>query len=172
MRGGTLHPGRRRKQGETPSVVTPARRAVRSVLVMQRHRQHRLALVAGAGDGLEAHQRRRALAVVVADVDGEGDDAPAALPSDGQGQHPQHVPFNFWIHRIAIPLVPLVAPVLLFFVAWYWAPAVFVLGYLLQRIGHLAEGNDLGEWAAIKRLLGLPDVGMAPRWKPRDPAQP
>ena len=25
-------------------------------------------------------------------------------------------------------------------------------GILLQWIGHLAEGNDLGEWAAIKRV--------------------
>jgi hypothetical protein len=46
-----------------------------------------------------------------------------------------------------------------------------VLGYLLQWIGHLAEGNDLGEWAAIKRLLGLPYVGIAPRWNPDDPGR-
>ena len=45
----------------------------------------------------------------------------------------------------------------------------FVLGYALQYVGHLAEGNDLGEWAAIKRLLGLPYVGIAPRWNPEDP---
>jgi len=41
----------------------------------------------------------------------------------------------------------------------------------LQYIGHLAEGNDLGEWAAIKRLLGLPYVGIAPRWNPEDPSR-
>lgn len=45
---------------------------------------------------------------------------------------------------------------------WYWALAAFVVGYALQWIGHSAEGNDVGEWAAIKRLMGLPYVGVAP----------
>ena len=44
-----------------------------------------------------------------------------------------------------------------------------VLGYVLQYLGHRAEGNDLGEWAAIKRMLGLPYVGVSPRWNPDDP---
>jgi 2-hydroxy-palmitic acid dioxygenase Mpo1-like len=74
------------------------------------------------------------------------------------------LPFNFWIHMVGIPLALLVAPALLVFAEWYWALAAFVLGYLLQWVGHLAEGNDLGEWAAIKRLLGLPYVGISPRW--------
>jgi len=55
--------------------------------------------------------------------------------------------------------------ILLFFVDWYWAVAAFVLGYLLQYIGHTVEGNDLGEWAGIKRMLGLPYVGISPRWQ-------
>jgi hypothetical protein len=75
----------------------------------------------------------------------------------------QH-PFNFWIHMVGIPLA--VAGVVLFLVLpwsmWYWALAAFVAGYILQWIGHRVEGNDLGEWAAIKRLLGLPYVGIAP----------
>jgi hypothetical protein len=81
------------------------------------------------------------------------------------------LPFNFWIHLIGIPLALLVAPVLLFFFDWYWAAGAFALGYLLQWIGHLAEGNDVGEWAAIKRLLGLPYVGISPRWNPADPSR-
>jgi len=64
-----------------------------------------------------------------------------------------------------------VASIPLFFVCeWYWGVGALVLGYLLQYVGHLAEGNDLGEWAAIKRLLGLPYVGIAPRWNPEDPS--
>jgi hypothetical protein len=39
-----------------------------SVLVGHQDRDDGLALVAGATEGLEAHQRRRPLAVVVADV--------------------------------------------------------------------------------------------------------
>jgi len=40
-----------------------------------------------------------------------------------------------------------------------------VAGYFLQWLGHRAEGNDVGEWAGIKRLLGLPYVAIAPRWQ-------
>jgi hypothetical protein len=86
-----------------------------------------------------------------------------------QGWRLRHqLPFNFYIHLIGIPLA-VSSVALLFLVDWYWAVAAFVLGYVLQYVGHLAEGNDLGEWAAIKRLLGLPYVGIAPRWNPDDP---
>src|SRR5262245_25691197 len=75
------------------------------------------------------------------------------------------LPFNFGIHMIGIPMT-LVGIVLLFMYLshWYWGVGLFVLGYVLQYIGHLAEGNDLGEWAGIKKLLGLPYVGVSPRW--------
>jgi Protein of unknown function (DUF962) len=77
------------------------------------------------------------------------------------------LPLNFWIHLIGIPLA-VAGVVLLFFLPWYWGVGAFVLGYFLQWFGHQAEGNDLGEWAAIKRLFGLPYVGIAPRWAPQD----
>jgi uncharacterized membrane protein YGL010W len=73
-------------------------------------------------------------------------------------------PFNFWIHLIGIPLA-VAGVVLLFFLPWYWGVAAFVLGYFLQYIGHVAEGNDLGEWAAIKSLIGLPYVAISPRYE-------
>jgi hypothetical protein len=80
------------------------------------------------------------------------------------------LPFNFYIHMIGIPLAVSSLPLLLFFpYEWYWALAAFVGGYFLQWLGHQAEGNDVGEWAAIKRLLGLPYVGISPRWNPPDP---
>lgn len=86
-----------------------------------------------------------------------------------QGWRLRHqLPFNFVIHLIGIPLA-VSGVVMLFFLPWYWGVGAFMLGYLLQWIGHLAEGNDVGEWAAIKRLLGLPYVGIAPRWNPEDP---
>ena len=59
------------------------------------------------------------------------------------------------------------APILLLAMPWdewYWAALSFVFGYVLQWLGHCAEGNDLGEWAALKRLLGLPYVAVAPRY--------
>ena len=33
--------------------------------------------------------------------------------------------------------------------------------------GHLVEGNDMGEWAGIKRLCGLPYVAISPRYSQR-----
>lgn len=73
-------------------------------------------------------------------------------------------PFNFAIHLFGIPLA-VIGVGLLFVLPWYWGVAALALGYLLQYVGHAVEGNDLGEWAGIKRLLGLPYVGIAPRWQ-------
>ena len=77
-------------------------------------------------------------------------------------------PFNFGIHLIGIPLA-ILGVILFFFVPWYWALAAFAGGYVLQFIGHCVEGNDLGEWAAIKRMLGLPYVSIAPRYQQNEP---
>jgi hypothetical protein len=72
-------------------------------------------------------------------------------------------PFNFWIHLIGIPLA-VAGVVLLFTSFWAWGIVAFIAGYILQYVGHLVEGNDVGEWAAIKRLLGLPYVSISPRF--------
>lgn len=80
------------------------------------------------------------------------------------------LPFNFAIHMVGIPVAVAGIP-LLFLTPWYWGVGAIFLGYLLQFIGHKAEGNDVGEWAAIKKLLGLPYVGIAPRWNPEDPTK-
>ena len=77
----------------------------------------------------------------------------------------QH-PFNRGIHLIGIPLT-LIGIGLFFTLAWehwYWGVGTFAGGYALQCLGHLVEGNDLGEWAGVKRFLGLPYVAIAPRY--------
>ena len=78
----------------------------------------------------------------------------------------QH-PFNRGIHLIGIPLA--LGSIALFFWLpwdeWYWSVLAFVVGYVLQWIGHLVEGNDLGEWAAVKRVLGWPYVSIAPQFQ-------
>ena len=74
----------------------------------------------------------------------------------------QH-PFNFGIHLIGIPLA--VAGLPLLFWHWYYGVGAIFLGYLLQYIGHKVEGNDVGEWIPIKRLLGLPYVSISPRFQ-------
>jgi hypothetical protein len=91
-----------------------------------------------------------------------------------QGWRLRHqLPFNFYLHLLGIPLA--VAGVVLLLALpwerWYWGAGAFVLGYVLQYVGHRAEGNDVGEWAAIKRLLGLSYVGISPRWNPEDPGR-
>jgi Protein of unknown function (DUF962) len=80
----------------------------------------------------------------------------------------QH-PVNFAIHLLGIPLA-VSGLFLLFFLPWYWGVSAFILGYALQYAGHAVEGNDVGEWAGIKRMLGLPYVSIAPRWQ-QPPAQ-
>jgi hypothetical protein len=75
------------------------------------------------------------------------------------------LPFNFWIHvLLGIPLAYPVTIAFLVLQMWWWALGSFILGFFLQWVGHQAEGNDVGEWAGIKRLLGLPYVGISPRW--------
>src|SRR5262245_2303001 len=67
----------------------PSPRPVSWLILIRPHDdQDRLAAVLGAAQGFEADERRRSLAVVVADVQGEQHDAPAALPGDGIAQHP------------------------------------------------------------------------------------
>lgn len=48
---------------------------------------------------------------------------------------------------------------------WNWALGAFVLGYLLQFLGHAIEGNDAGETILVKKALGLPYVAVIPRTK-------
>lgn len=77
---------------------------------------------------------------------------------------------SFWLHMIGIPLT--IAALVLAGVqlaAWrwdlWWRPtALLLVGYLLQWIGHLIEGNDMGEVVLIKRALGWPYIAVSPRF--------
>lgn len=84
--------------------------------------------------------------------------------------------FNFWIHVLGIPAA-VAGVVLLAQAAWYgdavwalWGLGLFVAGYALQFWGHAVEGNEVGEWVAIKKVLGLPYVAVAPA--PDAPPEP
>src|SRR4051794_32058646 len=78
------------------------------------------------------------------------------------GSRHQH-PFNFAIHMFAVPL-SFFGVLKWFDGEWYLGTLLFVTGYLLQFVGHLVEGNDIGEWALIKWGLGWPRVPISPRW--------
>ena len=72
-------------------------------------------------------------------------------------------PFNFWIHMVGIPMAVAGLP-LLFLAPWYWGVGAILVGYFLQWVGHRVEGNDVGEFIPVKRLLGLPVVAVAPQY--------
>ena len=80
-------------------------------------------------------------------------------------------PLSFWLHMVGIPLVIcslLLAGYQLYLWRWdlWWRPALlFILGYLLQFLGHRHEGNDVGEIILFKRLLGRPYIDISPRFQ-------
>ncbi len=51
----------------------------------------------------------------------------------------QH-PLNRLTHSIGIPMIVVSLP--LFFFNWQWALALFVVGWILQFVGHAIEGNQ------------------------------
>jgi uncharacterized membrane protein YGL010W len=75
------------------------------------------------------------------------------------------------LHVIGIPLTllaVLLAGYQLLLGCWdlWWRPALLLgIGYLLQFLGHLHEGNDMGEVVLIKRLLGRRYVAVSPRYQ-------
>lgn len=75
-------------------------------------------------------------------------------------------PGNMAFHAIGLP-VTFILPI--HFLVWHkhypasWALIAFVVGYVLQFIGHAIEGNDAGELILIKRWLGRPYVEFGPR---------
>ena len=80
-------------------------------------------------------------------------------------------PGNMAFHIIGLP-VTFVLPI--HFLVWHkqyppsWALIAFVVGYVLQFIGHAIEGNDAGELILIKRWLGHPYVEFGPRHPSRN----
>ena len=81
----------------------------------------------------------------------------------------QH-PISFVLHLVAIPMIPWalgLAGYQLYHGAWslWWRPvALLVLSYGLQWIGHVIEGNDMGEVILVKKLLGKRYVAVSPRY--------
>jgi hypothetical protein len=70
-----------------------------------------------------------------------------------------------------IPLTILAIPVAgvqLYHGQWnlWWRPVLLlVVGYALQYMGHICEGNDMGEIVLLKRLLGRPYVSVSTRYR-------
>lgn len=69
-----------------------------------------------------------------------------------QGLHLIGVPLTF----IGTPVAAALSP------SWIWPVGCFVVGYVLQFVGHAVEGNDAGEVVFVKKLLGKPYTEYAP----------
>ncbi len=84
----------------------------------------------------------------------------------------QH-PVNRVLHALGIPMTLIAVPLAcwqLYQWDWasWWRPVLLVgVGYGFQYVGHLIEGNDMGEVVAIKKRLGRPYVEIAPRYVDR-----
>ena len=73
----------------------------------------------------------------------------------------QH-PLNQVLHLVGVPLTFLVSLYFLVQHQWTWALGAFLIGYVLQFVGHAIEGNDAGETILVKRALGLPYIEFMP----------
>lgn len=84
-------------------------------------------------------------------------------------------PASLVLHAIGIPMLVfglILGAWQLYQSLWslWWRPIGLIgVSYLLQWIGHLIEGNDMGEVILIKRMLGKPYVAIA---EPRHPKEP
>ncbi len=80
-------------------------------------------------------------------------------------------PASRLLHAVGIPLIPLAGYLVVAQLVdgdWgrFWRPVgLLVVSYALQGVGHLIEGNDMGELILIKKLLGPPCVAVAPRYR-------
>lgn len=83
-------------------------------------------------------------------------------------------PASRMLHAVGIPITVcaiVLAAIQLAQSRWdvWWRPAaLFAAGYLLQWIGHVIEGNDMGEIIVVKRWLGKPYQAVAPRYLRKD----
>lgn len=63
---------------------------------------------------------------------------PASFIENYKAKH-RH-PVNKLSHSIGIPMIVISLPLFLF--NWRWALVLFVVGWILQFVGHLVEGNQ------------------------------
>ena len=75
--------------------------------------------------------------------------------------------FNQFLHLVGVPLTFVGTPVCIAQnMTWYYPVGCFLLGYILQFIGHAIEGNDAGEVVFVKKKLGMPYTEYAPGANP------
>ncbi len=94
---------------------------------------------------------------------------PESFVDNYKAKH-QH-PLNRLTHSFGIPMIVVSLPV--FFFSWRWALALFVVGWILQFVGHAIEGNQpaffrnplyliVGPVWLARRALAAIGLGKAP----------
>lgn len=94
---------------------------------------------------------------------------PASFVEEYKTKH-RH-PLNRLTHSFGIPMIVLALPVVFF--NWRWALALFVVGWILQFLGHAIEGNQpaffrnpvyllVGPWWLARRALAAIGIGKMP----------
>jgi uncharacterized membrane protein YGL010W len=90
---------------------------------------------------------------------------PESFVDNYKAKH-QH-PVNKLTHSLGIPMIAVSLP--LFFFSWRWALGLFIIGWILQLVGHAVEGNRpaffknplyliVGPWWLIRRAIAA--VGL------------
>ncbi len=83
-------------------------------------------------------------------------------------------PVSLVLHVIGIPMTIAFIPLAIWQLAesrWdlWWRPTFLLVGgYVLQWVGHVIEGNDMGEVILVKKLFGKPYVAVSPRYAPAE----
>ena len=98
---------------------------------------------------------------------------PTAFIEEYKAKH-RH-PLNRLTHSFGIPMIVVSLPLVFF--SWRWALALFVVGWVLQFIGHAIEGNQpaffrnpvyllVGPLWLLRRALAAVGLGKAPQPAP------
>ncbi len=93
---------------------------------------------------------------------------PASFIEEYKAKHTH--PLNRLTHSFGIPMIVLALPVVFF--SWRWALALFVIGWILQFVGHAIEGNQpaffrnpvyllVGPFWLARRALAAIGIGKA-----------
>lgn len=102
---------------------------------------------------------------------------PESFMENYKAKH-QH-PMNRLTHSIGIPMIVVSLP--LFFFNWRWALTLFIVGWVLQFVGHAFEGNQpaffhnplyllVGPLWLFKRAGRLVGLGSKPAEAPKQPS--
>jgi uncharacterized membrane protein YGL010W len=95
---------------------------------------------------------------------------PESFIDNYKAQH-QH-PLNRLTHSLGIPIIVISLPLCL--LNWRWALALFLVGWILQFVGHAIEGNQpaffrnpmyllIGPWWLVRRAAAAIGLGKTSR---------